>query len=105
MMDWRDSYLEDNGMPSGDFIAIEEGHQQALWVGVRPTWIGDEKTDYPIIQISYQEEYKNSSLMGPVFLSAETWRELNQSVERRLKHRRKRFSAWWRRFGEFWGKV
>lgn len=91
------SQIQDDGAPS-DFLAVEasdsEGHKQALWVGVRPVWFGNDPDTVATVQICYQEEHMKSPLAGPVFLSLETWRELNKTVEARAKRYKPTFRQW-----------
>jgi hypothetical protein len=91
------STLDDDGFPSVDFIAVEEpdqkGHAQGLWIGVRPAFYGNDKSTEPMIQICYQEDYMHASLLGPVWITPETWREINKAVKWRVRyHRRKRWN-------------
>jgi len=100
------STLDDDGMPSGDFIAVEEpdpeGHKQALWIGVRPVFHGSTPSREPMIQICYQEEYEGSSLAGPVWITPETWEEISRAVRWRVKHHR---AGKWRRRLSFRARV
>lgn len=86
------SHLEDDGGLSSDFIAVETPADvekpQSLWVAVRHGYHGNDPDGELIVQILYQEKHMDSVLAGPVFLSVETWRELNRAVERRLRDRR-----------------
>lgn len=90
------SGIEDDGLPSGDFIAIEDpdsaGHRQALWVRVGPVFYGNGtvQATIPGIWISYQEEYMGSPLSGPVLLTPGTWKQLDKAVRRRLRLRKLR---------------
>lgn len=93
------STLDDDGHPSSDFIAIEaehDGGQQALWIGVRPIWYGDERGEV-MVQIEYQEHYNGGPLAGPVWLTPQTWRQVAAAVEWRLQRhetRRTRIRRW-----------
>jgi hypothetical protein len=87
------SRLDDDGYLSSDFTAIEEDDQQALWIGVRPVW-HENKPGEIMVQICYQEKYNSGTLQGPVWLTPETWRELEHAVNWRLNHR----EPWWKRF-------
>lgn len=91
------SQLEDDGSRSSDFIAIEEDDQQALWVGVRPVYSGAVKSNQPVVQIEYQHKWQGSDLQGPVFLSPQTWRDLNRAVEWRLRTYEPWYTRVWRR--------
>lgn len=88
-------HLDDDQMPSGEFIAVEEaenGHRQSLWVRVGPVYYGEEKDPDPRVWICYQEEHMGGPLAGPVMLTPEVWRELVKAVEWRLKKKmRKRW--------------
>jgi hypothetical protein len=92
------SVLDDDGMLSADFIAVEakdsHGNAQALWVAVRPVFYGEEQSKEPMVQICYQETYMKGQLEGPVWLTPETWEELKKAVDWRLKYRKTR----WQRF-------
>lgn len=88
-------HLDDDGMPSGDFIAVEAagpfGERQSLWIGVRSVYYGNEPSREPMVQICYQEKHMAGPLAGPVWLTPEVWRELNRAVEWRLKRRRRKW--------------
>lgn len=84
-------HLDDDGMPSGDFIAVEaedaDGSRQSLWVGVRPVFHGNKPSREPMIQICYQEKHMGGPLAGPVWLTPAVWRQLNRAVEWRLQRK------------------
>jgi len=88
------SYLDDDGGLSSDFVVIEApdstGHKQALWAAVRPVWHGDQPSEEPVVQVCYQRDSMGSPLEGPLFLSLDTWRKLNQAVERRIAERKRK---------------
>lgn len=90
------SNLDDDGFLSGEFLAIEDpdstGHKQALWVRVGPAYREDGNTLG--VWISYQKEHMKSSLEGPVLLDIQTWRELNEAVEKRLFWRQPGWVRW-----------
>jgi hypothetical protein len=90
------SRLDDDG--GFEVVAIESpdssGHQQALWVAVRPAWHGNVPDGHSSVWISYQDEYMRGPLTGPVLLSPQTWRELNDAVERQFSRQER---SLWRR--------
>lgn len=92
----RMSRLDDDGCPSSDFIAVEDPHadgQQALWIGVRPIWYGDRRGEV-MVQICYQQHHMAGPLAGPVWLSPETWDQVDKAVRWRLRRYKKH---WWQR--------
>lgn len=68
-------------------IEEEENDSQALWIGVRPVWYDDQPGEV-MIQICYQELYMAGPLAGPVWLTPETWEQVKEAVDWRLKHRK-----------------
>lgn len=63
-------------------VAVEGGENpQALWVRVGPVFDGENQRREPGVWISWQDEYMNSSLGGPVLLTPRVWRQLAQAVE------------------------
>jgi hypothetical protein len=100
------SRLEDDGALSVDFIAVEdpdgERHQQGLWIGVRPIWVGTKPSEEPMIQICYQENYMHASLQGPVWITPQTWKEIDKAVKWRVKHYQR--SLWNRYLDKLIGK-
>jgi hypothetical protein len=95
------SFIDDPGGLSVDFIAVEAPEpgvtQQALWVAVRPIYHGNEPSSEPMVQIAYQEAHMQGNLQGPVWLSTDTWRQLNRAVEHRIKAHEKR-KRWFKRW-------
>lgn len=96
------SYLDDDGL-SPEVTVIEEmdpeGHHQALSVRVGPVWRGDDPEEDPVIWVDYQAEYQMSSPMGPVLIDVATWRDLEKSVNVRLRRWR------WRRVSRRWSRI
>lgn len=85
-----DSFLDDDGFASGDFIAVEapvNGKRQALWIGIRPVWSEEGPSRRPMIQICYQEDYLKAPLAGPVWLSEQTWDQIVDAVDWRLSRK------------------
>lgn len=94
------STLDDDDSPASDFIAVEAEHdngdQQALWVGVRPIWYGDQRGEV-MVQLCYQQQYNASTLAGPVWLTPQTWRDLNRAVEWRLRRHEPLYKRFFRK--------
>jgi len=91
-----DSHVDDDGLPSAPFIAVEESDRdwpQALWVSIDTVFDTDAATATttaraePGVWVEYQPQYGHSDLQGPLLFSVATWRELNAAVERRLEER------------------
>lgn len=80
-------YLDDDGL-SPEVHVVEAGEDpQALCVRVGPVFYPDGQGKDPGIWIEYQEHYMRGPLTGPVLLTPEVWRQLNRSVERRLRRK------------------
>lgn len=96
-------FLDDDGSLSGEFIAVEAGDEpQALWVRVGSVWDDGQPRTEPGVWISWQDEYMNSSMGGPVLLTPAVWRELAHAVEWRLRRKERRWGklrSCWRRSG------
>lgn len=87
-----DCFLEDDGYPSGEIIAVEAGDDpQALWVRVGLVFDDDHIRDEPGVWIGWQDGYMKSNLIGPILLTPAAWRELASAVEWRLRRKEKRW--------------
>lgn len=80
-------HLEDDGGPEVYAVEAADGycHRQSLHVRVGPVFYHDGEAREPGIWIEYQVEHEKSSMTGPVLLTPEVWRELNQAVELRIR--------------------
>jgi hypothetical protein len=87
------SYVDDDGGP-GVFAVEEAQIPQSLFVRVGPVYDDDNiPRREPGVWIEYMPEYNNSTYMGPLLLSPQTWHELVSAVNSRLSRR-----SGWRRF-------
>lgn len=92
--------LEDDGYRSSDFIVVEAGRKpQALWIGVRPVFTGNEPTPEPMVQVCLQYEFMSDSLHGPVFIEPEVWDQLVKAVRWRLDYGKPRWKRLLRALG------
>jgi hypothetical protein len=74
-----DGFIEDDGGPQ--IVVRERDGQQALWIRVGPVFDEfGEKEPEPGIWIEYQETHMGSLLQGPVLLTYELWKQINQFV-------------------------
>lgn len=85
-------YLDDDQGP--EVHAVEAGEDpQALCVRVGPVFYEHGQGKEPGVWVEYQARHMRGPLTGPVLLTPKVWRELNRSVERRLRRR----LPWWKR--------
>jgi hypothetical protein len=85
----EECFLEDDG--GSEVQAVEtadsQGHRQSLHVRVGPVFHGNYQAAEPGVWIELQQEHMNSAPSGPVLLTPDVWRQLNDAVEYRLERK------------------